>query len=382
MSVETIHLSMLLEFLAGCSALFLLRRADEDGSFAPPSVRLLFATLAVATLTAVCKMGVMQRYGLDFFGLLHVIYLDLVVIAPALGAIGILDAAWRRIRTRKRWSQDARLAAWGLVGCAFVGVYASWIEPRRLQVEHASRPLRAAVTGTTTVRLAVLADLQTDHVTDYEHEAVSRLLELKPDVILIPGDFFQASREEFERELPALRSLASRLTAPFGVYFALGNTDGSQHDLERIFSGTEVQILVDEIADVTVRDRQLQVFGIHSRWDTPGALQALKEFETGAEDGAVRIVLTHYPDVVYELAPQSRVDLVVAGHTHGGQVQVPFLGPPIVLSKVPRYIGAGGLHVLDGRALYISRGVGMERHQAPRIRFFCPPEVALIELGS
>ena len=81
-----------------------------------------------------------------------------------------------------------------------------------------------------------------------------------------------------------------------------------------------------------------------------------------------------------ELLPQSRIDLVVSGHTHGGQIVVPFFGPIMTLSHVPRSVAAGGLHQIDGNYIYVSRGVGCERMQAPRIRFLCPPEISLLTL--
>ena len=94
----------------------------------------------------------------------------------------------------------------------------------------------------------------------------------------------------------------------------------------------------------------------------------------------VRILLSHRPDAVYLLEPRSRVDLVVAGHTHGGQIQLPFHGPLTIASRVPPEVGAGGLHRVDGHPIYVSRGVGVERGQAPRARLGAPPEVAVVTL--
>ena len=91
-------------------------------------------------------------------------------------------------------------------------------------------------------------------------------------------------------------------------------------------------------------------------------------------------MLSHKPDAVYNLEPASRVDLVVAGHTHGGQVVLPLFGPPITLTSVPREIARGGLGEMDGRTIYVSRGIGMERGQAPPLRFLCPPEISLLTL--
>ena len=71
---------------------------------------------------------------------------------------------------------------------------------------------------------------------------------------------------------------------------------------------------------------------------------------------------------------------MVAGHTHGGQVQVPYAGPPTIASQVPRGVGAGGLHELEGRRVYVTRGVGVERGQAPKLRIGSPPEVSVLTL--
>jgi predicted MPP superfamily phosphohydrolase len=84
--------------------------------------------------------------------------------------------------------------------------------------------------------------------------------------------------------------------------------------------------------------------------------------------------------VVLDLEHDSGFDLVVAGHTHGGQVQLPLFGPAITLTGVPRHVAAGGQHEINGNLIYVSRGVGIERGQAPRLRFMCPPEIAILEL--
>jgi predicted MPP superfamily phosphohydrolase len=90
-----------------------------------------------------------------------------------------------------------------------------------------------------------------------------------------------------------------------------------------------------------------------------------------------RIVISHSPDFV-DAMPVS-VDLVLAGHTHGGQVVLPLFGPPTTASRLPR-LYAGGLHDYRGTPLHVSRGVGMERGFAPPVRFLCPPEICILDL--
>jgi len=75
-------------------------------------------------------------------------------------------------------------------------------------------------------------------------------------------------------------------------------------------------------------------------------------------------------------------DLMVAGHTHGGQVQLPLIGPLITLSAVPRAWASGVTELEPGRTLVVSRGVGMERGNAPRLRFLCRPEVVIVNVAA
>ena len=95
-------------------------------------------------------------------------------------------------------------------------------------------------------------------------------------------------------------------------------------------------------------------------------------------DARTHIVVGHAPDFALGSVD---ADLLLAGHTHGGQVQIPFFGPIYTFSSVPRTWGGGGLHSLSGdRVLYVSRGTGMERADAPRLRFNCRPELTVLEL--
>jgi uncharacterized protein len=75
-----------------------------------------------------------------------------------------------------------------------------------------------------------------------------------------------------------------------------------------------------------------------------------------------------------------QADLLIAGHTHGGQIRLPGVGPLVTNAKVPRRWAAGMSDLPGGRKLLVSRGIGMERGNAPRLRLFCRPEMAVIDL--
>jgi len=91
-------------------------------------------------------------------------------------------------------------------------------------------------------------------------------------------------------------------------------------------------------------------------------------------------LLYHTPDVIEE-ASASGVDLYFAGHTHGGQIRLPFYGAIVTFSKYGKKYEVGK-YIVGATTLYVSRGLGMEGWQLPRIRFLSPPELVLVELGK
>ncbi len=230
--------------------------------------------------------------------------------------------------------------------------------------------------GDQPVRLGVVSDLQFSEVGPHERRAVERINAQRPDVILLPGDIHQGSNEEFRAELPEIRRLLGRLRAPGGVYFAAGDQETGP-EARAALAGTGIRLLSDQTVRLRVRDRRIALTGLQLRPGAEAGRAALRRSPGGAGD--IRLVLAHRPDWV-AFVPPGRADLVVSGHTHGGQVQVPYAGPPTVASQVPRGVGAGGLHVLDGTRLYVTRGVGVERGQAPKMRIGSPPEVSVITL--
>ena len=326
-------------------------------------------SLAVALWIA--KLWVLVQVDMDpFLGYLHVLWLDLVLAVPAFG-LG-LAATGRAKRHRA-----AGLAA---LVFALMGIWGSFVAPNRLVLERTMVPLSAARAGDRPITVGVLADLQFERVGAHEREAVDRLMALRPEVIVVPGDVHQGSAQSLREELPAIRALLGRLRAPGGVWFV----EGDHEDLAEallITAGTRVRVLDEEIVTVPVGDRRLTIGGVGRRYRSPGASAVVSRLERAPGTGDVRLLLAHRPDAAFLLPPRPRTDLVVAGHTHGGQVALPFVGPLMAFTDVPLEVAAGGLHDLGaGRRIYVSRGVGLERGQAPRVRLNVAPEISLLTL--
>ncbi len=261
------------------------------------------------------------------------------------------------------------LAAVGAAAGALI-VYATLIEPRRLEVTRPRvhvRNLPAALEG---LRIGLLSDLHAGRVTSRGtlHRAVDLLMEQRPDVIAITGDFADRRSEDYA---PAFEALTP-LRAPLGVYVVPGNHDhavgiggwyramrGAPHLLDatnryHMRSVGDVRLCIAGVDDLEEADPEVVL-------PPPG-------------DRDFTLLLAHNPDSA-ELARRSydAVDLIVSGHTHGGQVRLPGVGA--VERKSDIY--DAGLQRRPWTQVYTSRGVGSTLLP---IRFGARPEVALLEL--
>ncbi len=343
--------------------------------------RLVLAALVTMAVFAP-KVGLMFALGVNAFGVMSLIYWDFVALVPLVGLA--LLAAHRLTHHRPRVVRLTPAARRLVLLPLFippVAAYAAFVEPYRLRLEEARVPVPAERAGTDELRIGILADIQTGRITDHERSAVDRVMTRKPSVILMPGDLFQGSGHELERELAGFKTLLSRISAPGGVFFVMGDCERPDR-LERLLADSGVRLLLNEIAQSRVDDRLVTIAGVELDHTSAAARATIRRLADLPGDDDIRILLAHRPDVVRELPANSRVDLVVAGHTHGGQIVIPLFGPPITFSDVPRRIAAGGLHDYLGNAIYVSRGIGLERGQAPRLRLFCPPEVTLLTVGD
>ena len=221
-------------------------------------VTIAWVLLAVATAGSItfggAAIGVLVR--LELFGLAHLMYLSAVLTLPLIGAAVV-------VARRSAQATGAAVALGALmIVPAPVGWYATHIAPFRLQVDEVAVPLDPGRAGEQPVRVGVLSDLQTTGLGDHERAAVAAVMDAEPDVILLPGDLFQAPHEVLEKEGPGLRDLLATLDAPGGVYFVRGDVDRDSR-VDTLLTGTGIVILDDRVERVQVRDRTLLIGGTH-----------------------------------------------------------------------------------------------------------------------
>jgi uncharacterized protein len=293
------------------------------------------------------------------------------------GTISLLAAG--TLLTRRR----SLMAAVPLIALGFLG-WAYWEAfhhgPTDLRVR--AHSLARSLSGARHLRVVHLSDMQPAQVGLHERRAFRAAIALRPDVVCITGDFVDGHPAERVATITADLFAAmreERLTAPLGVFVVLGDTDGSNPGLRAALAESGATVLSDEVTQRPLPGSRLWLVGLSNGWSRGANPAGLQRLVASAPETDVRIVLGHRPDYVRHLVGSSRVDLCLAGHTHGGQVALPLLGPLVTLTSLPRRFAAG-LNDYEGVPLHVSRGIGMERGIAPHVRFLCPPEVCLIEL--
>ena len=212
-------------------------------------------------------------------------------------------------------------------------------------------------------RIAFLSDT---HVIpsrrDYFRDVVAQTRALDPDLILLGGDLVTWRRHIAVMSATLLDGLAAR----DGVYAVLGNHDYWSGAAEVIaaLQARGIEMLTNRGIDVRRGEAKLTVAGIdevyRGRPDPDAALRAAAK---------VRVVVSHHPDIIDELEYQ-RIDLLLCGHTHGGQIRIPFFGPLFVPS-VHEGLYVSGFHRVRDVLMYVGRGIG----GVPPIRVMCKAEL-------
>jgi hypothetical protein len=268
-----------------------------------------------------------------------------------------------------------RLAGAGLTVSAGVGLYTWRIEPHWLDITHRQLPVRhlpGALAG------RVLVQISDIHVgprvrDDYVIRGFQRIAALRPDIVVVTGDFVSYSPRIFDQMPGVYRHFPRGRLATLGI---LGNHDygpGWSHPevADRVVQAVTpfgITVLRNEVHDV----EGLQVAGLDDLWAK--RFQAERPLAL-LESNRASIVLSHNPDTVDLPVWDGYEGWILSGHTHGGQCKPPFLPPPLLPVRNRRYT-SGEFQLPGNRRMYISRGLG----HLLRVRFNVRPEVTVFEL--
>ena len=287
--------------------------------------------------------------------------------------------AWRwlnKLITRRTLLFGAAAAASPVVAAASLYGYSRHVAPFQVQVRRERMTIRG-LAAARPVRIAHLSDLHWSP--DVPDEILIRAFDLtlaeKPDLVCITGDFVtegQIYRTGYPR-------LLRRLTDHVPTLASMGNHDGGgsvnragSGAVRRVLAEGGLRVLHNASHTVEVAGGEIEFVGLGDIW--AHECQPLLAFQHTKTEPGPRLVLSHNPDSKKAAAPY-RWDLLLSGHTHGGQVVPPLLGPIFAPVADGRYIH--GLKCWEDRWINVTSGVG----SILGVRFNCPPEVVVLELS-
>ena len=311
-----------------------------------------------------------------------IVLLTLIFSVPLLCLLGV--ASWLSYRLarkfkllppdkkgwiERRWVILSLTAVLALYGCCFA--YAWFVEADWVQTTRTEIKVREPVLGQDRFRIVHLTDLHLERIGRREYRMMEQVTAAKPHLILLTGDYMNVREGAV-----ALNEVLGALKADHGVIGVEGNWD-TKFLTADLFARAKATFLVDDTRILEKDGRRLRIVG---QAMTPG--RPLKELLPPKDDGIPTIYLHHAPDAVDELRgrdPGQRVDLFLCGHTHGGQVCLPFWGAVVTFTRHHKKYERG-LYDVDGVPMYVGRGLGSGGGAVPAIRFLSRPEVAIIDL--
>ncbi len=251
--------------------------------------------------------------------------------------------------------------------------YAAWIEPYWLEVVRIPVQSAALPDEFAGITIAQISDFHLGNSNNQAklHAAVDQVLALRPDLILLTGDFVSTVRFSAAQ---ALETELSRLSAPLGVYAILGTHDwwSDPAVVAGALRRAGVTLLDNSNVRLDHKGASLYLGGLEDIYFHPNLAKTL----AGIPADAPVLLMAHEPDQVEMAKADQRIFLQVSGHTHGGQIRL--LGMhPVALPRYGRKYDVGMFQV-GTLQLYVNRGVGVT---LPPLRLFCRPEITLFTLG-
>jgi len=262
----------------------------------------------------------------------------------------------------------------------FMGSYVSVLEPTWWDVTDIHLTLPRLPKSFSGFRLVQLSDIHLGGWTNIEHlKSIFEIVRgLSPNLVAITGDFVLDPGRTLVHSLNlddyevALKSL----TAYIPVLAVLGNHDYwfDYRVVLKMLESSGVQVLINSAQKVQIADEFIWFGGID---DMSEGVPKLERVLKSLSNEACSILLAHEPDFADESAATGYFDLQISGHSHGGQVNLPLVGPPVLPRFGQKY--PSGLYQVGQMYQYTNRGIGMT---PPYVRLNCRPEITVFTLES
>ena len=233
-----------------------------------------------------------------------------------------------------------------------------------------------------TIRLIVLSDLHNHEFGINNEELAEKIKSLSPDIIIMAGDMVNQD----DPDISVVTALCRQLIDTAPIYYGLGNHEGIMIHERGIPLHTALRELgVTVLADMMERTQIKEIPFLIGSVSTGPTLydqyskDFVEQFEEAADDSVFKLMISHVPSLYYEKMAETKLDLAVCGHFHGGQIRIPLLGGVYAADEgfFPKY--SGGMYELANSWIFVSRGLG-NNHMFPRINN--RPQLAVIDING
>jgi len=260
-----------------------------------------------------------------------------------------------------------------LIGIVTI-LYAMFIEPDLLRVIHYDFP-HTKIQGQP-IKVVQFSDT---HIGDFFtieelQKVVDKINEQEADLVLFTGDLMDDA-SVYKGSVEEIGTVLSNIQSKFGNYAVFGNRDyggGAERFYEELMGSAGFHVLLNNHETINVNGTTLSLFGAD---DALIGYYDAKQTMQGIEEENFNLLLVHEPDLVDDFIDYP-VDLVVAGHSHGGQVYIPFVGPLLTTTLAEKYV-RGLYEINENLSLYVNTGIGNTR--VP-FRLFNVPQITVFYL--
>ena len=248
-----------------------------------------------------------------------------------------------------------------------IGFYSYFVEPNRLIVTNYTIQDKE-LSG---IKIVFASDF---HIKPHQQKRLEKIVKTinkqTPDLVLSTGDYVSGHTQESTMDPEKITEELSKVKSKYGFYTTLGNHDGwyGPNEVQKHLENNGIKVLNNENVKLNIKGKEFYIVGIEDM--STGEADLYKAIGTIDKPA---ILLSHTPDI-FPKVPKS-LNLTLSGHTHGGQVRIPFFGPIFTASDYhDKY--AKGIIIEKDKKLITTTGIGVSIFP---IRFNCAPEVVVIE---